>query len=369
MKLMFFTKYTRSGASSRYRSMQYLPSLDTAGLSYSVNPLFDDVYLAHKYAHGRARFGHVLCAFARRLWVVLKVPRSAVVVIEYELLPWFPAVLERWLAWRGCRMVVDYDDALFHQYDAHPNPWVRRLLGRKIATVMRLANTVVAGNAYLADYARRVGALRVEVIPTVIDLARYPVKNAAQDVAGGSRVLTIGWIGSPSTARYLQDIALALAQVCRDGRARVRLVGSGPVELPDVPVEVVDWREVTEVEEIRSFDVGIMPLPDEPWARGKCGFKLIQYMACGLPVVASPVGVNAEIVEDGTNGFLAKEQSEWVVALERLMNDATLRRCLGLEGRKKVEEQYCLKVTAPRLVALLQAVQGGGPALLADTRV
>ncbi len=97
----------------------------------------------------------MLRAFARRLWAVLTVPRAAVVVIEYELLPWFPAVLERWLAWRGCRMVVDYDDALFHQYDANPNRWVRRLLGRRIATVMRMAHTVVAGNTYLADYARR----------------------------------------------------------------------------------------------------------------------------------------------------------------------------------------------------------------------
>ena len=236
MPLRLFPKYTRAGASSRYRSFQYLPALEAAGLRFTVSPLFDDAYLAHKYAHGRARIGDVLRAFARRLWAVLTVPHAAVVVIEYELLPWFPAVLERWLAWRGCRMVVDYDDALFHQYDAHPNPWVRRLLGRKIATVMRLAHTVVAGNAYLADYARRAGAPRVAVIPTVIDLARYPAKDAAS----ASGVFTIGWIGSPSTARDLRDlrdIAPALAQVCRDGRARVRLVGSGPVELPGVPVE------------------------------------------------------------------------------------------------------------------------------------
>ncbi len=349
MKLIFFTKYTRSGASSRYRSLQYLPCLDVGGVSYSVNPLFDDVYLAHKYARGRVRIGAVLRAFVRRLWLVLTVPRLSVVVIEYELLPWCPALLERWLVLRGCSTVVDYDDALFHQYDAHPNPWVRRLIGNKIATVMRLAHTVVAGNAYLADYARRAGAARVEVIPTVIDLARYPVMGAA----GASGVFTIGWIGSPSTARYLREIAPALAQLCRDGRARVRLVGSGPVHLPGVPVEVVAWREETEVDEIRRFHVGIMPLPDEPWARGKCGFKLIQYMACGLPVVASPVGVNAEMVENGTNGFVATTVNEWVQALNTLAADSTLRHRMGLAGRAKVECKYCLQVTAPRLTELL----------------
>lgn len=352
MPLLLFPKYTRAGASSRYRNFQYLPALEAAGLRFTVSPLFDDAYLAHKYAHGRARIGDVLRAFVRRLWAVLTVPRASVLVIEYELLPWFPAVLERWLAWRGCRMVVDYDDALFHQYDAHPNPWVRRLLGRKIATVMRLAHTVVTGNAYLADYARRASAPRVVVIPTVIDLARYPVK----DTASASGVFTIGWIGSPSTARYLRDLAPALAAVCRDGRARVRLIGSGPVDLPGIPVEVITWREETEVDEIRRCDVGIMPLPDEPWARGKCGFKLIQYMACGLPVVASPVGVNAEMVEAGSNGFLASTPEEWVTALRNLALDRDLRLAMGRAGRKKVEKQYCLSITGPRLVALLKTV-------------
>lgn len=365
MNGFLFSKYTRAGPSSRYRSFQYLPALEAAGLRITICPLFNDDYLAHKYEHGRASPGAVLLAFARRLWAVLTVPRSAVVLIEYELLPWFPAVLERWLAWRGCQMTVDYDDALFHQYDAHPNPWVRSLLGRKIATVMRLAHTVVAGNAYLADYARSAGAQRVVVVPTVIDLDRYPVKVQPCE----STVFTIGWIGSPSTARYLQDIAPALAQVCADGRARVRLVGSGPIALPGVPMDVIPWAEESEVDEIHRFDVGIMPLPDEPWARGKCGFKLIQYMACGLPVVASPVGVNTEIVHDGANGFLAQEQTEWVDALECLMVDAELRERMGAEGRKKVEKQYCLQVTAPRLVALLQAVQSRETAHLTDTHV
>jgi len=349
VKALFFTKYTRAGASSRYRSFQYLPALQAAGLECTVSPLFDDGYLAHKYANGRTSLGHVLGASARRLRAVLMVPRGAVVVVEYELLPFFPALFERWLAWRGCRMVVDYDDALFHQYDQHGNPWVRRLLGGKIATVMRLANTVVVGNAYLASYARQVGAKRVEMIPTVINLARYPATPPVSDPP----VFTIGWIGTPSTARYLREIAPALAEVCKVGRARVRLIGSGQIDLPGVPVEVLPWHEETEVDEMRRFDVGIMPLPDEPWARGKCGFKLIQYMACGLPVVASPVGVNGEIVENGGNGYLASTTDEWVHALETLRADVELRRRMGAAGRHRVEEKYCLAVTAPRMVGLL----------------
>jgi glycosyltransferase involved in cell wall biosynthesis len=356
VKIFFFTKYTRAGASSRYRSYQYFPALEAAGLRVTVLPLFDDAYLAHKYARGHARVVDVLLAFARRLWGVFTVPRCSVVVIEYELLPWVPALLERWLAWRGCRMVVDYDDAIFHQYDSHSNLWVRRLLRKKIATVMRLAYTVVAGNAYLADYARRVGARWVEVIPTVIDLARYAASGTTDAPSSSAAVFTIGWIGSPSTTRYLKNIALALAEACRNGQARVRLIGSGQIELPGVPVEVVQWREGTEVDEIRGLDVGIMPLKDEPWARGKCGFKLIQYMACGLPVVASPIGANCEIVATGNNGYLASTTNEWVSALENLRANVELRRRMGEAGRRRVEERYCLEVTAPRWTALLQSV-------------
>ncbi len=272
--------------------------------------------------------------------------------MEYELLPFFPPWLERFLKWRGCRIVVDYDDAIFHRYDHHPSKLVRAVLGRKIERVMQLADLVIVGNKYLADYAYRVGARNVQILPTVVDLQRYPVTYERFD----SAVFTIGWIGSPSTAHYLQVIAPALAKVFRSGDVRVRLVGSGPIVLPRVPAEIIPWSEDTEVSEIGRFDVGIMPLPDEPWARGKCGLKLIQYMACGLPVVASPVGVNATIVEHGVNGFLATTVDEWEQTLRTLAADSTLRRRMGEAGRTKVEREYCLQVTTPRLVRLLREV-------------
>jgi glycosyltransferase involved in cell wall biosynthesis len=247
-------------------------------------------------------------------------------------------------------MVVDYDDALFHKYDNHRIAWVRRILGKKIATVMRLASCVIVGNEYLANYAHRASVAQLVVIPTVVDLTKYRVK----ELESASSVFTIGWIGSPSTARYLNELAPALAKVCKGGRARVCLVGSGQINLSNVPVDVIDWHEDTEVDEIRRFDVGIMPLPDEPWARGKCGFKLIQYMSCSLPIVASPVGVNSEMVDNGVNGYLASTTDEWVRALEALMADAEMRRQMGAVGRKRVEEKYCLAVTAPKFVELLK---------------
>jgi glycosyltransferase involved in cell wall biosynthesis len=130
----------------------------------------------------------------------------------------------------------------------------------------------------------------------------------------------------------------------------VRLIGSGPFDIPGVDVEVIPWSEDNEVELLHTFDVGIMPLFDTPWERGKCGFKLIQYMACSIPVIASPVGVNSEIVKHGEDGFLASTQEEWKEALLTLMQNSELGKKMGIRGKMKIEEKYCLKIVAPKLI-------------------
>jgi glycosyltransferase involved in cell wall biosynthesis len=356
MRLLFLTRYAWNGASSRYRSFQYFPFLEQAGFECHVEPLFDEAYLIHRYQSGSAHVGDIFRGFLRRLAVLLTVRSYELVVIEYELIPYFPAILERWLYWLGVRYLVDYDDAIFHRYDTHQSKLVRIFIGQKIAGVIRRASVVTAGNQYIANYALRSGASRVEIIPTVINLQRYPL-FLKKSFAG--KPIVIGWIGSPTTAKYLNDITHVLAEVCAGGRGVVRLIGSGKVNMPDVPVEVVPWDESTEVAELQKFDIGIMPLQDKPWERGKCGFKLIQYMACGLPVVGSPVGVNCDIINQGLNGYLAVTHTEWVVALNTLLADAALRRQMGSAGRKLVEQNYSLQLTGPKLVKLINSVANG----------
>lgn len=348
LSVVFLTKYGRNGASSRYRYLQYLPKLETAGINCAVCSLLEDSYLQKRYERGYGSMRDFVGAFCRRLGTLLQAHRYHLLWIEYELFPYCPAIFETILARFGISYVVDYDDAIFHQYDRHKNWFVRRMLGEKISRVMRNATLVIAGNEYLADYARKAGSKQVEIIPTVVDITRYPLKTTVE-----SSMFTIGWIGSPSTSKYLKEIAPALAEICRNGQAQVTLIGSGQIDLPGVPVTILPWSETTEVENLQRFDVGIMPLSDSPWERGKCGFKLIQYMACGLPVIASPVGVNSQIVEEGVNGFLATTTQEWVRAFNMLRDSYHLRKQMGQEGRKKVESQYCLEVTAPKLVSLL----------------
>ena len=297
------------------------------------------------------RFGAIISAYIRRLGYLLKSKRFDLLWVEYEILPWLPAWGERILAHFRVPYVVDYDDAVFHRYDMHSRSMVRTLLGGKIDTVMRRAALVIVGNDYLRDYARKAGAQRVECIPSVIDLNRYNLILQPENP-----VFTIGWIGSPATAKYLHIVHPALAEVCKNGSARLVLVGSGQFKLDGVPTEIHPWSEETEVAEIQSLDVGIMPMPDEAWARGKCGYKLIQYMACARPVIASPVGVARQIIGESRNGFLAAATKDWVEAFRVLREDQRLRERMGKAGRINVERQYSIQVTAPLLVSLLRSI-------------
>ena len=214
---------------------------------------------------------------------------------------------------------------------------------------------MIAGNGYLAARAWRAGASRVEILPTVIDLERYPepVAHKSQDV---NRLPRIVWIGSPTTVPYLRLLAEPLRVLSLQIPFKLRVIGSADFEMTGVQVEAMDWSENTEFRDISDCEIGIMPLPDTPWEQGKCGYKLIQYMACGLPVVASPVGANLEIVQPGRNGYLADSNDAWVSALADLLQSDVLRQGMGACGRQDVESRYCLQKTGPVLASLLRTV-------------
>jgi glycosyltransferase involved in cell wall biosynthesis len=303
---------------------------------------------------GHIRFRAILGGYMSRLYVMLRSQRFDLVWVEKEILPWLPHWLEDAIRRGSAPMVVDYDDAVFHRYDQHRSLWIRKWLGRKIDEVMRSADLVIVGNDYLGDRARKAGARRVEWLPTVVDTSRYAVSESSSE----DRAITIGWIGSPSTARYLHLITPALKTLVHAG-VRIVTVGANAEELEGLPIEVRPWSEENEVTAIQEFDIGIMPLADGPFENGKCGYKLIQYMACGKPVVASPVGMNKVIVRDGVEGFLASSISEWCEGLSRLARDRFLRNQMGKAGRMKVESEYSLRVMAPRLEGLLRSVCEG----------
>ena len=343
MKILLLSKYTRLGASSRVRSYQYLTYLKDRGLNITVSEFFSDEYLLALYKSGSHKIFIILKAYLRRLLTLFKAGSYDLLWIEKELFPWLPAWTEQLLKLLGIRYIVDYDDAIFHKYDINKNRFIRWVLGSKIDTVMALSNCVFVGNDYLGERAKSAGAPSVVKVPTVVNTDVYEVKRLHQDK------LVIGWIGTPITVKYLHIVSNALTELNREIPFSLRLIGSGDFDIGDVDVQTVEWNEQTEVDEIQKFDIGIMPLPNEPWERGKCGYKLIQYMACGKVVVASPVGENARIVDHGTDGFLATSTKEWIDALRFLMKDKESRENMGNKARIKVEQQYSLSVSAPLL--------------------
>jgi glycosyltransferase involved in cell wall biosynthesis len=355
MRVLMLPRYDSLGASSRLRMLQYIPALEAAGIHVDAAPLLDDGYVSDLYS-GRISPARIFRAYVRRLWILWTARGYELTWLEKEFFPWLPAWFERLLVPRRTPLVIDYDDAVFHRYDQHRSWLVRRLLGRKIDRVMRRADMVIVGNDYLAERARAARAAQVEWLATVVDLQRYParaIKKTSDDVI-------IGWIGSPATAHYLHLVAGALVAVASRHAIRCIAIGARPDQVSGTPFEAWPWSEPTEVSMLYQFDIGIMPLPNEPWEQGKCGYKLIQYMACGLPVVASPVGVNKEIVQQGETGELAGGAAEWVQAIERLVVNAALRGRMGAAGRRRVEATYSIQAQARCLTELLRSAAPRG---------
>lgn len=355
MKILLLPKYSRRGASSRLRALQYIPYFEQAGLEVTVKSLLNDEYLDRLYSGGRNSIFQYLKYYINRTIQLFFIFKYDVVWVEKELYPYFPGWAERALAFLKKPMIVDYDDAIFHNYDLSKFSTVRRFLGNKIDSVMRASTCVTAGNYYLAERAISAGADSVVIVPTVVDYFRYTVRSTKQTNA----LPVIGWMGSPSTQKYVVGVRDALVEACKKHGAQVILVGATPSiinDLPGVNVKVIEWSEDSEAELIRSMDIGIMPLDDGPWERGKCGYKLIQYMACAVPVVASAVGVNNEIVNHSNCGILVSTADEWRAALDKLLSSIDLRNTMGTAGREAVENKFSLQIQAPILIQLIKSL-------------
>ena len=278
-----------------------------------------------------------------RIWDLLKIGRYDLYCFEHQAFPYLPVFLEKIAKRINPNMLLEFDDAIF----------LTPLHGRKIPKLIAMSRHVIVGNAYLKNYALQFNS-HVSIIPTVIDTKRYkPKKNYR---AQGQ--INIGWVGLSYNLPYLEGLGGALRRLRSEaGDFYLRIICSQGLELDDVNTVFRPWNYDDEPEAIQGFDIGIMPLPDDEWARGKCGLKVLQYMACGVPVVASPLGINKEIIRDGENGFLAATEDMWVEKLKLLLSDEAMRRKLGQEGRKTVENHYSLKLWGPKVASFYKSLQ------------
>ncbi len=358
LKLLALSPIPEEGAGCRFRIVQYIPALESAGFDVTLAPLFTRDFFRLVYQPGRylAKAAGFLSLAARQLASLRHVGNYDLVLLYREVLPIGPALVERWLGGgRRPPLVFDFDDAIFLPSVSDANRLIAALkVPEKVATIVRASDRVVAGNEYLATYARQFNG-DVVVVPTSVDTTRFVPRQA--DGNGADRPLIVGWIGSPTTSMYLRQLGPVLTRAAARHRFVLRVSGADrPMAFAGVTIENVPWSLDREVELFNTCDVGIYPLPDDDWAKGKCGFKAIQFMACGVPVVAAPVGVNRDIIQDGVNGLLASTEDEWVEKLERVLTDAVLRRRLGAAGRETIEARYSVAANGVRLAEALREV-------------
>jgi glycosyltransferase involved in cell wall biosynthesis len=340
--------------SQRYRIEQWEPLLRERGVEITYASFEDEELHGLLYKPGMVgkKLQLVTRGLGRRLSLVRKVKDFDLVYILREAALVGPPVFERLIAQSGVPVVFDFDDAIFVSYRSPSNGYLSYLkFASKTKTVCRIASHVMVGNAYLADYARQVND-RVTIIPSTIDTEKYRVPERKEKPAP----VVIGWTGSYSTVQHLDTLRGALKKLAEKESFRLRVIGPGAYECAPVDVEARTWRAETETEDLREVDIGVMPLPEDRWSKGKCGMKALQFMAMGIPTICSPVGVNTDIIQDNQNGFIAATEDEWVEKLTRLLRSAELRQRLGHAGRVTVEEKYSAITQSPRVYEIFKSV-------------
>jgi glycosyltransferase involved in cell wall biosynthesis len=343
----------------RYRIEEWQPLLErdhAIDITYAPFIHRNAYNVFMKRGHVLRKIAATLVGLGRRVADVSTAGKWDCIYILREAAAVGPTFFERLFAART-PYLFDFDDAIFLPQVSEANRGFAFLKSsRKIATICRLAAHVTAGNDYLASWARQHNT-NVTVVPTTVDTDRYaPRQRPANDVP------IIGWSGTPTTATYLREICDVFTLLAETHRFRLRVMGVPDFEAPPgVETELVPWTAASEIDELSRMDVGLMPLRDDAWTRGKCGLKALLHMSLGQPVVCSPTGVNSIIISHGTNGFLASTRDEWVARLRELLDSPELRSRLGATGRQTVVERYSARSHAPRMAALFRSIRDSRP--------
>lgn len=351
MKILFLPKYNELGPSSRYRIYQYLDSYKNAGIDVKVSPLFG----AHFFTNNKIiKIVYTLFYYLRRAFELLQVYKYDLIYIEYELFPYFPSLFEKLLSVFNVKYIVDYDDAIFHNYNESKNGLIRFILSNKIDSVIKKANYVITGSPYLTEYVSKLNLNCIE-IPTSVSGNKYTSKSDSKKNA----IFTIGWIGSRSTSVNILKLIPAFEALMGKIDFQLNLIGFDAKlsnKLAHLNVNFINWDAKNEIEEIRKFDLGIMPLENTPFNQGKCGFKLIQYMGCSLPTVSTPLEANVKINRNGKN-LHAITTEDWVTAFEKVYHSLYYFREVGVDNHKDFEKYYTLECNSNTYIELFREVK------------
>ncbi|MBN1952643.1 MAG: glycosyltransferase family 4 protein [Bacteroidales bacterium] len=352
MQLLFLPKYTPEGASSRYRTHQFIEHFEAEGYRCAVRPFFGKVHLKRINESRRGLYLGIVTAILKRLGLLFRIRRYDLVFIEKEAIPYFPALFERMLNLLHVSYVLDFDDAVFHNYDQSSRKIIRLLLANKIPGIMKSARHIICGSKYLENYTLKYNQ-RVSLIPTVVSENRYSRLRKEEDD------FIIGWIGSYYTSSSLLLIKEILRDFSSEYPCKIKLIGVNEKvfrEFKGMGAERIIWSPETEKEVLPQFDVGIAPLEDTPFNRGKCAFKIIQYMASGSAVICSPIQANGEVVLDGVTGFHASAPETWEISLKRLYLNREELAGMKQKSWERFKASYSLEGVLPVYLEIFKQV-------------
>lgn len=357
-KLLVICPYPEGVApSQRLKYEQYFDAFREDGWQITVAPFINDAFWQIIYKKGflLRKMLLTLAGYLRRVALLFSIRRYDVVYVHLWTTPFGPPIYE-WLVRRlAKRLVYDIDDLVYLSgTKSHAHPIVNLVKGRKKPIfLMRHADHVITCTPFLDEFVRRFNKRTTDISSTVDTNCRYRVVNRYQN----DKKVTIGWSGSLSTSKYFYLLSGVLRKLKERIDFRVLVMGDASIKIDGVEVEALPWKESYEMEVLQQFDIGVYPIPDEPWVYGKSGLKAIQYMALGVPTVASAIGANFRVIEDGVSGFLVRNDQEWVEALAKLINDPGLRKQVGLEGRKRVEELFSIRANKDTYLRILNEKQ------------
>ncbi len=344
--ILFLTKYPYKGASSRYRVYQYLPYFREAGIQFRVLPFHNSNYLQKVYKKEKVSLVYYMQRIMVRIFYVFIFSFFyKIIFVQKSFFPidFFSFVSMFFLKKMGKIIIFDIDDAI----------WVRdKPLSTDAKTMIKLADLIIVGNKFLYSYCYRFNK-NIVIVPTAINLEKYELSD--RDVINRNGPIILGWIGTPITADlYLPIIAEAIDTISMRYNVILKLIGakSNIKKLFKCKVVTVPWDEDTEVKELLEINIGLMPLDNSEFSKGKCGLKLLQYMAMGIPSVASPVGVNKNIIKDGMNGFLASSSEEWINKISLLIENKNLYTNISKNARTTVERDFSLKKWADKMIKI-----------------
>jgi glycosyltransferase involved in cell wall biosynthesis len=348
-RIVFLPKYSSKAPSSRYRIYQYL-QFYRKNFEIEIYPLLDDIYIDYLYKKQTNKIAlalYVFMSYVKRILLVIFAKRGEVFYIGGgEILPYCSSCFEKYLKCRKISFILDYDDAIFHNYDKNKNRIIRFLYGKKIPKAIAFANHIVTGSPYLTEYAKLYNQNVIE-IPTSIDINKYSIKKNATD-----SIFKIGWIGSKTTSRNILPIIPAIKKIMAEINCEFVLIGFDSELKLGVNCTIKQWNESEEVNDIKQLDIGIMPLEDNPFNKGKCGFKLVQYMACGLPTISTPLDANIKINRDNMNLF-ASTNDEWYEKMLYIYNNRENYIRIGKKNREIAKKYYSIQSNYQKYIELI----------------